>query len=279
MKGVIYMYTFPDGKVYVGQTRRMPEKRKREHIDTFTGPSNSGFWEAYKRFGKYEYKELYVTEKEDVDELVEELNIMETQFIQLLRADDSKYGYNKRSFATVGTKTKTILRKKLQEKNKELLDERMKVYESAIEKIWKTKEPLSQEEMWLMTFKYRDQNIWNEHIKGYDFCNLNNNKDDKEIEFYLEEYMGYIQYLIMEEAEFNARCYIAENYSQLLDAERSKNAIVQLDTNGNIVKEFYSFNEICQAFNVPRADNVKNVLKGKQKTAYGYIWKYKKEIQ
>ena len=60
--------------------------------------------------------------------------------------------------------------------------------------------------------------------------------------------------------------------------ERCKNAIVQLDKEGNVVKEFYSFNEICQAFNVPRADNVKNVLKGKQKSAYGYFWKYKEEM-
>ena len=48
MKGIIYKYTFPDGKVYIGQTRN-PEKRKREHIDPKTGPywilgSISTFW-------------------------------------------------------------------------------------------------------------------------------------------------------------------------------------------------------------------------------------------
>lgn len=34
MKGIIYKYTFPDGKVYIGQTRN-PEKRKREHAETW----------------------------------------------------------------------------------------------------------------------------------------------------------------------------------------------------------------------------------------------------
>lgn len=72
--------------------------------------------------------------------------------------------------------------------------------------------------------------------------------------------------------------FFAENYAQILEDERDKNTIVQIDKAGNVVKEFYSFNEICQTFNVPRADNVKNVLKGKQKSAYGYYWKYKKDI-
>lgn len=269
------MYTFPDGKIYVGQTRRMPEKRMREHLDSSTGPTNSGFWEAYKRFGKYEYKELYITENENVDELVAELNIVETRLIHLLRADNPKYGYNKASFATVGTKTNVVIRKKLLEKFKELLDVRMKIYECAVDKIWYNKMPLSQDEILLITSKYRDQNIWYKHIEHYDFSNLKNNKDDEKTQFYLEEYLGHIQSLIIEETEFDARCYIAENYDQILRDERCKNTIIQLDKDGNVVKEFYSFNEICQAFNVPRADNVKNVLKGKQKSAYGYFWKYK----
>lgn len=42
MKGIIYKYTFPDGKVYIGQTRN-PEKRKREHVDPKIGPVNTGF--------------------------------------------------------------------------------------------------------------------------------------------------------------------------------------------------------------------------------------------
>ena len=35
---------------------------------------------------------------------------------------------------------------------------------------------------------------------------------------------------------------------------------------------------ICQAFNIERGDNIRNVLKGKQKTAYGFFWKYKKDM-
>ncbi|MBR6456160.1 MAG: hypothetical protein IKS72_04425, partial [Prevotella sp.] len=72
--------------------------------------------------------------------------------------------------------------------------------------------------------------------------------------------------------------YISKNYNKILDEEKRKNAIVQLDKEGNVIREFYSFNEICQAFNATRAENVRNVLKGKQKSAYGFNWKYKKDL-
>ena len=55
--------------------------------------------------------------------------------------------------------------------------------------------------------------------------------------------------------------------------------IVQRDIDGNIIKEYGSILEICQVLNIPRGDNIRNVLKGRQTTAYGYIWKYKKDLQ
>lgn len=277
MKGIIYKYTFSDGKVYIGQTRRHPEKRKREHLDEIVGPTNSGFWEAYKKLGNPEYAELFQTERDDEDELVAELNAAETFFIQIFKADNPEYGYNKKSFGTVGTKTNVIIGKRYNEYLKHLLEERLKGYESAIEKIWQTKEPLTPEEKFLLKEKYREQNIWQEHIDEYNLDDLAAN-DEMDTEFMVDEYLDFVRFMIIEEAEEEARNFITTNYAQILDEERSKNAVVQLDKEGNVIREFYSFNEICQAFNVPRADNVRNVLTGKQKSAYGYFWKYKKDM-
>lgn len=277
MKGIIYKYTFPDGKVYIGQTRRHPEKRKREHLDEIIGPTNSGFWEAYKKLGNPEYAELFQTERDDEDELVAELNAAETFFIQIFKADNPEYGYNKKSFGTVGTKTNVIIGKRYNEFLECLLEERLKGYESAIEKIWQTKEPLTPEEKFLLKEKYREQNIWQEYIDEYNLDDLADN-DEMDTEFMVDEYLVFVRFKIIEEAEEEARNYITTNYSQILDEERGKNAVVQIDKEGNVVKVFYSFNEICQEFNVPREDNVRNVLNGKQKSAYGYFWKYKKNM-
>lgn len=56
--GVIYLYTFPNGKVYVGQTRRDPQVRHREHLDPKIGPQNGAFWKAYQEQGEPKYEIL-----------------------------------------------------------------------------------------------------------------------------------------------------------------------------------------------------------------------------
>jgi len=277
MKGIIYKYTFPDGKVYIGQTRRYPETRKREHLSAAIGPANTGFWEAYKKYGEPKYEVLDEIELDDVDELVSVLNYLETGYIHLFKADQPKFGYNKKSFGTTSTVTPTIIRRKFNELCKQFADSKLKVLHSAVEKIWKTKNPLSEEEKFLIKEKYREENLYQKHIDSFDLDNLSNNKLE-EVEFMLGEALDFVHFMIREEAEEEASQYINEKYTQVLEEERTKKAIVQIDKEGNVVREFNSFNEICQAFNVPRADNVKNVLSGKQKSAYGYFWKYKRDL-
>lgn len=72
-KGVIYLYTFLNGKVYVGQTRRDPQVRHREHLDPKIGPTNSDFWKAYQEQGEPKYEILEMHQSEDVEELIDVL--------------------------------------------------------------------------------------------------------------------------------------------------------------------------------------------------------------
>lgn len=274
MKGIIYKYTFSDGKVYIGQTRRHPEKRKREHFDELVGPTNTGFWDAYKKLGKPDYEELLQIERDDVDELVYELNIAESLFIQLYMADNPIYGYNKKPFGNVGTKRNVIIQRAYDDYTNTLLEERLRVYKSATYKIWHSNEPLTKEEYYLIREKYRKKNFWQSNIEDF----FENPKNSHKRDFWLDEALDFVRKLIIEEVEEEASQYISNNYLKILEEEKNKNAIVQIDNDGQIVREFYSFNEICQAFDVPRADNVKNVLKGRQKSAYGYYWKYKKDL-
>ena len=62
MKGVIYKYTFPNGKVYIGQTKN-PIQRKIEHTSASSGKRNVAFWRAYKKYGSFEYEEIITINK------------------------------------------------------------------------------------------------------------------------------------------------------------------------------------------------------------------------
>jgi hypothetical protein len=54
-------------------------------------------------------------------------------------------------------------------------------------------------------------------------------------------------------------------------AEGNSKPILQLDLEGNILKEFKSQTEVKQLLNI----DPQNVLRGRSKTAGGFIWKYK----
>ena len=276
MKGIIYKYTFPDGKVYIGQTRN-PEKRKRDHIDPKLGPVNTGFWEAYQRYGTFEYEVIREIECDNEDELIDLLNRWESGYIYRYKADDPNYGYNRTSYGNVSRKNNSLLKRIYKTVQEAFLNKELQLFESASEKIWQTKKPLTKEELFLMTEKYPDD-FWLGHIKSFDFKNLRKNHMTENIEFYLEEHLGLIRNAIWESSYNVAAQYVRQYGRQIISEVQSAQTIVQIDKDGNIVREFTSFIEICQAFNVLRPDNVRNVLKGKQKTAYGYYWKYKIDI-
>ena len=276
MKGIIYKYTFPDGKVYIGQTRN-PEKRKREHIDPKIGPVNTGFWEAYQRFGTFEYEVLREIESDNEDELIDLLNRWESGYIYQYKADNPEYGYNRTSYGSVGRKTNRLLKRVYNAIQEDFLNSEMQLFESASEKIWRTKIPLTEEELFLITEKYPDE-LWLDHLKSFDFKNLRKNRITEEVEFHLEEHLGFVRNAIWECSQYIAARFVREHGRQIISENQSTRTIVQIDKEGNVVREFTSFLEICQAFNVPRADNVRNVLNGKQKSAYGFFWKYKRDM-
>ena len=57
-----------------------------------------------------------------------------------------------------------------------------------------------------------------------------------------------------------------------------KKPVLQCDTEGNLIAEFDSVLEAGYACNIWKG-GISMVLKGKQKTAGGYVWKYKEEAE
>ena len=161
--------------------------------------------------------------------------------------------------------------------NKEI-DFRLKTYNSLYDKILNSKGIITEDELYLVKKKYREENPFQGRIDGYNFDQLNKNSEEM-TEFIIDDALPFIKYAIIEELKKDICSYINENAKSIISEERKNKAIVQIDKEGNVIKEYSSVLDICQAFNIERGDNIRNVLKGKQKTAYGYYWKYSRDLE
>lgn len=280
MKGVVYKFTFPNGKVYIGQTRRNPELRHKEHLDAVTGPCNSGFWKEYQKYKEVKYEIIETVEESDIDILVDKLNRLETFHILKCHAYDPRYGCNRRYRGTESAGSEKILHQRYYELYNILWPVRLEMYNSISEKIWKTKEPLTDEEIiYINNYFSQEGHLWYlpvsfnlKNIKEFDTEEYN--EDTINLEEAFEEWKWQLEMSLQEEL----KGFINENAAAILEEVRDRNAICAINKKGEIVHTFYSFNEIAQYFKVLRSDNVRNALRGKQKSAYGYYWKYKRDL-
>lgn len=94
--GYIYKYTFPNGKVYIGQTTKTVEERFQAHV--------KGCWRACPQrcdiaIRKYGPENVVVETLEslkcnDYDLLIDALDELETYYIRLYKSNFVEYGYN-----------------------------------------------------------------------------------------------------------------------------------------------------------------------------------------
>lgn len=92
MRGVIYKYTSPSGKVYIGQTIK-EEVRKQQHKACY---DDTYFHRAIKKYGyeNFTYEVLFWTTSKDKNNLKVILDALERFYIRKFKSNDRKYGYN-----------------------------------------------------------------------------------------------------------------------------------------------------------------------------------------
>lgn len=93
MRGIIYKYTSPSEKVYIGQTYN--EKARRKRFNCLSSSYGSiKIDNARRKYGpkSFEYEVLFVIETEDKELLMKELNDKEKYFIK--EFDSINSGYN-----------------------------------------------------------------------------------------------------------------------------------------------------------------------------------------
>lgn len=276
MKGFIYKYTFSDGKVYIGQTRRKPEVRHREHLNQSIGKTNPGFWDAYQRLGEPTFEIIDTIEDEREMALVVRLNAAETFYINLFQAADPRHGYNKKSSGTVPSRDMMKLNDAYRDLWDEMIEPHHAYFESILSKMFQKTVPLTDEEKVFVRENIMvSDNLFYHRVKDYNLDDLSANSEDDD--FWMQEaYEGFL----MDFDEFASQdisSYIYENSDSIIRKKSKGHIIQQLDMDGNVIREYGSNGEVVQALNIARVDNVLNVLKGRQKSAYGYRWRYKEE--
>ena len=187
LKGYIYMYTYPNGKVYIGQTTTSVEKRWQEHVSNSKSLRSKMICDAaIKKYGKENIK-IEVLEEVEVDEtkptlLVEKLNQLEKKYISKYESTDIKKGYN----ILLGGERRPLGQKILDEKWYELYEKQgwgemvsyfaFLLFDCIKPKICETHERLDKEERFVWYgYKFMDYSTMRQTtFSGY----LNRHRDD-----------------------------------------------------------------------------------------------------
>ena len=278
MKGYIYKYTFPNRKVYIGQTRRDPSMRQREHISEIEGPTNTGFWEAYQEFGTYEFEIIRTIECENVEELVKSLNLWESYYIIQNKAFDRKYGYNIRMFGTSHTDKNAILQEYRLERLQEILPDALQICLDIELKLFETQEYLTEKEK-----KYLEEQSKKFQLHNFPSCCKNINKvikNDRIVKnnINLHEFYEEMKRRLKMEVEDKIAEEISCNENDIIQRHREEHLICQLDEQDNIIATYSTYNDAAFALGKKTTSAIRETVKGKWKQAYGYKWKLKKDL-
>jgi group I intron endonuclease len=125
-KGIIYKYTSPSGKHYIGKTVN-PKARKREHLCN-SKTINNKFYCAVRKYGldSFEYEVLFESILLSIDELNSVLNKKEKHFIKMFDSFNNGYNLTLGGDGQIGfkhsEKTKALYRQQRQSYSKETLE-------------------------------------------------------------------------------------------------------------------------------------------------------------
>jgi len=235
---IIYKFTFPNGKTYIGQTVQKFDRR----MNDYKRDSNNKNRKDYNRLiNKAIRKYVWDNIKKEIILYCgqDQADYYERELIKLYNSTDRNLGYNlesgghKNKIVSVETKRKMSKKRKLcsftdEHKNnisKSLLGR--KLSKEHVEKI-------------------RLYNIGNKNMLG--------KKHSKEtIETIKKSLIG---------------------RKQTIETKRKRyKSIDMLDKNRNFIKTFESISEASNKLNIYQG-SISNVLVGRSKTAGGYVWRY-----
>mgnify|MGYP003463064204 CR=1 FL=1 len=275
MKGCIYKYTFPNGKIYVGQTRRHINIRHREHMNPSTGPLNPRFWQAYQELGQPQLEVIKEIERNSNQDLIDALNRYETHYIRKWKSDNTDFGYNVRSSGTSHCPDKAYLDDEFREIWTKIAQGGYPLFYSVYDKIANScHKDLTHDEKNFIKNSLLSNNIFSNTLNDVMDSNDYSIEDEDGL-FWLDEAIEFAEMIFNQEHWAMIDEYIAHNKDSIIEKRTRHKIIQQLSLEGDLIREYRSIDEVREALSLTRTDNIMNVIKGRQKTAYGYVWRKK----
>lgn len=271
MTGVIYCYTSPSGKKYVGQTKNeINRKTKFKYANTYSSGGKIDL--ARKKYGvdSFTYAVLETINADSLELLKQKLDEREIYWID--KFDSFNNGYNSTrggdnnnpeliSKALIGHKVTEETKQKLRERciNRKAYDTLLKYKDKALKRL--------QEKCNKTVLQFSiDGTLIKEWpsvtiaAKELGFCRTaisdcwNKGKSSA---------YGYIWKL--KNSEHNTKKKIPSKYKP----------VCQYDINGNYIKSFASIKDAAASIGKGTNANISSCCRGKAKSAYGFIWKFK----
>lgn len=250
-RGIIYKYTFPNGKVYIGQTIN-PRSRKSQHLCKSTGARNVAFWRAYTKYGSVEYDEIKAVVADSKEELCEKLNQLEQEYISLYKSNNPTYGYNLTSGGQVfvvndeGRKRMSDARTdKLPVLQYDLSGNLIAEYDSVVDAA--------------KAVGSQPGNIWN-------CCNgFSSGKRKKKVQMV----RGFIFRFKSEVSDIPQKIDVA--------ITTNKKKVLQYTLDGKFVKEWDSIIAVEQTLNFHES-GIRQSCYGKYRQSNGYMWRFRDEL-
>ena len=237
---IVYMHTCPNGKKYIGITSQAPERRWQKGKGYAYG-SNPYFYNAIEKYGweniKHEILFRDLT-KEEAEQ--KEIELIKEYKIRMSNMQKEIWVKNpERRIAMSKLKTGSHLSEETKEKLRQAnLGKKYskEVVQKRIDKTKGTKRP--------QTSKILKEMWASGKLKG----NTGNTTSEKQ--------------------------KAAARKNAVFAHEANRKPVVQFDKQGNFIAEFTCAAEAMRVLNLPNA-KISEVCKGKRKSTFGYVFKYK----
>lgn len=241
IRGIIYKYTSPSNKVYIGQTVNEKDRRRKflnkENV-SYSGPKIN---KAIEKYGaeNFKYEVIFAIESYNKDEIIKILNEKEKYFIKLFDSIDN--GYN----LSEGGRTNNFI----SEESKQ----------SRINKIQKPILQYNLEGEFIREWKSSKEAANTLNISSGNICQVL-----KKVRY---QSNGYI--FIYKTGEIPQKI-------QITPTKQQKKIILQLKQDGTIVKEFPSIQDAAREAGVDRTTMSKYVNNHVDSLKHtGFIWRKK----